>query len=44
MTENKNLVAALTRRLDEKEKDYVELEERFHASLDKCVRLEKTTE
>lgn len=41
MTENKNLVAALTRRLGEKEKEYVELEERFHAFLDKCVRLEK---
>mgnify|MGYP004643373105 CR=1 FL=1 len=44
MTENKNLVAALTRRLGEKEKEYVELEERFHASLDKCVRLEKQLE
>lgn len=41
MTENKNLVAALTRRLGEKEKEYVELEERFHAFLEKCVRLEK---
>lgn len=41
MTENKNLVAALTRRLGEKEKEYVELEERFHAFLDKCARLEK---
>lgn len=41
MTENKNLVAALTRRLGEKEKKYVELEERFHAFLEKCVRLEK---
>lgn len=44
MTENKNLVAALTRRLGEKEEEYVELEERFHASLDKCVRLEKQLE
>nr|DAO04068.1 MAG TPA: hypothetical protein [Caudoviricetes sp.] len=41
MTEKKNLVAALTRRLGEKEKEYVELEERFHAFLEKCVRLEK---
>lgn len=41
MTENKKLVAALTRRLGEKEKEYVELEERFHAFLEKCVRLEK---
>lgn len=41
MTENKKLVAALTRRLGEKEKEYVELEERFHALLEKCVRLEK---
>lgn len=41
MTENKKLVAALTRRLGEKEKEYVELEERFHAFLDKCVSLEK---
>lgn len=41
MTENEKLVAALTRRLGEKEKEYVELEERFHAFLDKCVRLEK---
>lgn len=44
MIENKNLVAALTRRLGEKEKEYVELEERFHAYLDKCVRLEKQLE
>lgn len=44
MEENKNLVAALTRRLGEKEKEYVELEERFHAYLDKCVRLEKQLE
>lgn len=41
MTENEKLVAALTRRLGEKEKEYVELEERFHAFLDKCARLEK---
>ncbi len=41
MKESEKLVAALTRRLGEKEKEYVELEERFHAYLDKCVRLEK---
>lgn len=41
MTENKKLVAALTRRLDEKEKEYVELEERYSALLDACESLEK---
>lgn len=41
MAENEKLVAALTQRLGEKEKEYVELEERFHAFLDKCARLEK---
>lgn len=41
MTENKNLVAALTRRLGEKEKEYVELEERYAALSDACESLEK---
>lgn len=41
MTENKNLVAALTRRLGEKEKEYVELEERYTALSDACESLEK---
>lgn len=41
MTENKNLVAALTRRLGEKEKEYVELEERYTALSDVCESLEK---
>ena len=41
MTENKNLVAALTRRLGEKEKENVELEERYSALLDACESLEK---
>lgn len=41
MTENKKLVAALTRRLGEKEKEYVELEERYGALLDACESLEK---
>lgn len=41
MIENKNLVAALTRRLGEKEKEYVELEERYAALSDACESLEK---
>lgn len=41
MTENKKLVAALTRRLGEKEKEYVELEERYTALSDACESLEK---
>lgn len=41
MTENEKLVAALTRRLGEKEKEYVELEERYSALLDACESLEK---
>lgn len=41
MIENKNLVAALTRRLGEKEKEYVELEERYTALSDACESLEK---
>lgn len=41
MTENKKLVAALTRRLGEKEKEYVELEERYSALSDACESLEK---
>lgn len=41
MTENEKLVAALTRRLGEKEKEYVELEERYTALLDACESLEK---
>lgn len=41
MTESKNLVAALTRRLGEKEKEYVELEERYSALSDACESLEK---
>lgn len=41
MTENKILVAALTRRLGEKEKEYVELEERYSALLDACESLDK---
>lgn len=41
MTGNKNLVAALTRRLGEKEKEYVELEERYAALSDACESLEK---
>lgn len=41
MTENKNLVAALTRRLGEKEKEYVELEERYTALSDACESLKK---
>lgn len=41
MTENKNLVAALTRRLGEKEKEYVELEERYAALSDACESLKK---
>lgn len=41
MAENKNLVAALTRRLGEKEKEYVELEERYSALSDACESLEK---
>lgn len=41
MTENKKLVAALTRRLGEKEKEYVELEERYAALSDACESLEK---
>nr|DAI31106.1 MAG TPA: hypothetical protein [Caudoviricetes sp.] len=41
MTENEKLVAALTRRLGEKEKEYVELEERYAASSDACESLEK---
>lgn len=41
MTENENLVAALTRRLGEKEKEYVELEERYTALSDACESLEK---
>ena len=41
MTENEKLVAALTRRLGEKEKEYVELEERYTALSDACESLEK---
>ena len=41
MTENEKLVAALTRRLGEKEKENVELEERYSALLDACESLEK---
>lgn len=41
MTENEKLVAALTRRLGEKEKEYVELEERYAALSDACESLEK---
>lgn len=41
MTENEKLVAALTRRLGEKEKEYVELEERYTALSDACKSLEK---
>lgn len=41
MTENEKLVAALTRRLGEKEKEYVELEERYTALSDVCESLEK---
>lgn len=41
MTENEKLVAALTRRLGEKEKEYVELEERYSALSDACESLEK---
>lgn len=41
MIENEKLVAALTRRLGEKEKEYVELEERYTALLDACESLEK---
>lgn len=41
MAENEKLVAALTRRLGEKEKEYVELEERYAALLDACESLEK---
>ena len=41
MAENEKLVAALTRRLGEKEKEYVELEERYSALSDACESLEK---
>lgn len=41
MVENEKLVAALTRRLGEKEKEYVELEERYAALSDACESLEK---
>lgn len=41
MIENEKLVAALTRRLGEKEKEYVELEERYTALSDACESLEK---
>ncbi len=41
MAENERLVAALTRRLGEKEKEYIELEERYSALLDACKSLEK---
>lgn len=41
MAENEKLVAALTRRLGEKEKENVELEERYSALLDACESLEK---
>jgi len=41
MTENEKLVAALTRRLGEKEKEYVELEERYTALSDACESLKK---
>lgn len=41
MAENEKLVAALTRRLGEKEKEYVELEERYTALSDACESLEK---
>lgn len=41
MIENKNLVVALTRRLGEKEKEYVELEERYAALSDACESLKK---
>lgn len=41
MIENKKLVAALTRRLGEKEKEYVELEERYSELFDACESLEK---
>lgn len=44
MKEDKNLVAALTRRLGEAAKEYAELEVRFHAYLDKCARLEEQLE
>lgn len=36
MVENEKLVAALTRRLGEKEKEYVELEERYSALVYYC--------
>lgn len=41
MTENKNLVAALTRRLGEKEKENAEFEEHYSALLDEYESLEK---
>jgi hypothetical protein len=41
MIENEKLVAALTRRLGEKEKEYVELEERYTALSDACESLKK---
>lgn len=41
MAENEKLVAALTRRLGEKEKENVELEERYSALLDACESLEE---
>lgn len=41
MAENEKLVAALTRRLGEKEKEYVELEVRYAALSDACESLEK---
>lgn len=41
MIENKKLVAALTRRLGEKEKEYVELEELYSALFDACESLDK---
>lgn len=41
MAANKRIVAALTQRLGEKEKENVELEERYSALLDACESLEK---
>lgn len=44
MKTDDKIIKALTRRLGEASKEYAELEVRFHAFLDKCVRLEKQLE